>query len=775
MNSRFLSLLPAICLPLFLGSCEESTERITASSNDEITLAPRLLLAQGADTALYNSTLNVRVRLDAGSIHRDTLVAFSLHKCNFEGLASGSGYSLTFSGVNAKGDTLWRGTKSGVVGKDLSLGVTRQTVDVPVQFADREPPKLVSGPSDSVVRAGVGQIELDWFVQKESGLTANLDGVALPVSTNGLIHASQTLQEGPNRIVLTVRDSAANAVSDTVWVTRRPVVIGPDFVAPILLSSPVDTLVPGSTSGLTLNWLVASESGLSATLDGVAAVIHGDTIRGTVMLAEGVTRHLLKVTDTAGNDCLDTVMVTRQAVRSDVVAPTLQSSPRDTTVPNATNQWLLNWTIKNELGLVARLDGVLLNGAEGVYSKTVSLAEGANHFAFAAVDSAGNTAVDTVWITREPVKDMDAPVILNAPNDTVLTDSVKTFVPRWKVRLEPKMSVTINGVAISDSAGLFKREIVLDSHYAQVVLVVRDSMGNERKDTMRVTRAPKAGISTIPWNSVMIYGTLVDDRDGQIYKTIGIGRQMWMAENLNYSSGGSVGKCYNNSTDSCSKYGRLYTWEEAMNGAPSSAEIPSEVKGVCPTGWHVPSDGEWDTLISAVGGTSTAGGKLKSTVGWSSNATDDFGFRSLGSGSFDGKTFSLVGKYAPLWSATDNDAINAWYYTISDGLTTIGRAYNPKTLGFSVRCVKDPASFPSFYPSGGLFSNAQRIALSTTSPNATIYYTTDGSIPTISSSVYTGQISVVSNVTIRAMAMAPGMSASRVHSASYVINAGSGA
>ena len=115
------------------------------------------------------------------------------------------------------------------------------------------------------------------------------------------------------------------------------------------------------------------------------------------------------------------------------------------------------------------------------------------------------------------------------------------------------------------------------------------------------------------------YGELLDDRDGQIYKTVKIGDQVWMAENLNFKADSSC--CYNSVDSNCTKYGRLYMWAAAV-GKPESecgydytCSLPSgNIQGVCPSGWHLPSTTEWETLSNAVGEQFTAGGVLKSTL-----------------------------------------------------------------------------------------------------------------------------------------------------------------
>ena len=116
----------------------------------------------------------------------------------------------------------------------------------------------------------------------------------------------------------------------------------------------------------------------------------------------------------------------------------------------------------------------------------------------------------------------------------------------------------------------------------------------------------------------VVKGTFADSRDGQTYKTVTIGSQTWMGENLNFEMENSY--CHENKTDHCDLYGRYYTWDAAMNA--------------CPAGWHLPTWDEFDILISAVGGVEIAGKKLKSASGWfnDGNGTDAYGFSILPAG-----------------------------------------------------------------------------------------------------------------------------------------------
>ena len=213
------------------------------------------------------------------------------------------------------------------------------------------------------------------------------------------------------------------------------------------------------------------------------------------------------------------------------------------------------------------------------------------------------------------------------------------------------------------------------------------------------------------------YGTLLDDRDGQTYKTVKIGNQWWMAENLNYADSVKTPSllkrnwCYNNEPDSCSKYGRLYTWAAAMDsvalydggngvdcGYLKKCILPARVQGVCPEGWHLPDTTEWNSLFTAVGGVNNAGKVLKSQTGWryDGNGTDAYGFSVLPAG-FRGNigysalsgNFNFDGNNAFFWSDSEGNSNLACSVTLHYDDYGADLSYDNKYLGFSVRCVKD--------------------------------------------------------------------------------------
>ena len=174
--------------------------------------------------------------------------------------------------------------------------------------------------------------------------------------------------------------------------------------------------------------------------------------------------------------------------------------------------------------------------------------------------------------------------------------------------------------------------------------------------------------------------SFTDARDGQTYKTVTIGTQTWMAENLNYETANSY--CYNDNSANCTKYGRLYTWGAA--------------KTACPSGWHLPDTTEWNALFTAVGGSSTAGTKLKSTSAWnnSGNGTDAFGFSALPAGGTDGYgDYYYEGYYADFWSSTEDSTEDgsdcAYFMRLYYSYDYADLNNNYKYYGFSVRCVMD--------------------------------------------------------------------------------------
>lgn len=230
-------------------------------------------------------------------------------------------------------------------------------------------------------------------------------------------------------------------------------------------------------------------------------------------------------------------------------------------------------------------------------------------------------------------------------------------------------------------------------------------------------------------NATFICGTtMISDYDGNKYTTVKIGNQCWMQENLRttkYADGTEISylpmvsdldeQAYYtypvNNPSNAPTYGLLYNWLAAMNGATSANVTPSGVQGICPEGWHLPSENEWEALRTYVGsrGIYLCGGNsvniakaLASTTGWDSsvddcvpgntptnnNATD---FNALPASIYNSGTgeHPLLGNFTGYWSTTEQSTITARFLSIDNGYTDAAIASFKKSRGLSVRCLKD--------------------------------------------------------------------------------------
>jgi len=206
--------------------------------------------------------------------------------------------------------------------------------------------------------------------------------------------------------------------------------------------------------------------------------------------------------------------------------------------------------------------------------------------------------------------------------------------------------------------------------------------------------------NTVTFTSAVLSENTVTDIDGNVYRTVRIGNQVWMAENLKttkYRNGDAIANVkeinswnnltsgaycnYNNDENIASTYGRLYNWYAV-----------SDNRSIAPEGWHVPSDEEWSTLINYLGGPTVAGTKLKSTNGWSSggNGTDNYSFTALpgGARNYMG-AFEYVEYCGLWWTSTVSNSSEVKSRYIEYTLPNVNSSMDSKSYGLSVRCVKD--------------------------------------------------------------------------------------
>ena len=198
---------------------------------------------------------------------------------------------------------------------------------------------------------------------------------------------------------------------------------------------------------------------------------------------------------------------------------------------------------------------------------------------------------------------------------------------------------------------------------------------------VRAYATNKSGTAYGSTYSFVTQGPFTDSRDGKQYETVLIGNQEWMAENLAYEAKQGSIWAYDYDTSSVETYGWLYDWNTAQE--------------VCPEGWHLPSDIEWNTLIESLGGIAKAGGALKNISGWNTpnvGATNSSGFTGLPGGVFHNnwKFFEGVGVYGVWWSSIEgSNPSTALNYRLFRSSAEVNLRIDRKTSGFSCRCVRD--------------------------------------------------------------------------------------
>ena len=301
--------------------------------------------------------------------------------------------------------------------------------------------------------------------------------------------------------------------------------------------------------------------------------------------------------------------------------------------------------------------------------------------------SCANTTVSGIYEERGA---------LNTSN-TLTLDAVVTETGTWSITTN-----TLNGYSFSGS-GFFDT-----TGTVQVKLEGTGTPVTAQTDNFTATANGTGGICTFSV-TVLPYCGIPFSYGGQSYNTIQIGTQCWMAENLNIGSmiNGNISQtdnviiekyCYGNSTSNCDTYGGLYQWNEMMN---YNINI---VQGICPAGWHLPTDAEWCILEQELDATITcsstglrgidAGGKLKEsgTIHWdppNTGATNSSGFTGLPGGvrPYNNSTFENLHAKGYFWSSNESGS-SAWCRKLFSDVAQVIRHNNYKDYGFSVRCIK---------------------------------------------------------------------------------------
>ena len=340
-----------------------------------------------------------------------------------------------------------------------------------------------------------------------------------------------------------------------------------------------------------------------------------------------------------------------------------------------------------------------------------------------------------VWIGEADNYQFDFDWMANAENDydnmrafLVSLDAVSSFVDGSNYGMEGSNNTTPTGwIDLYSQSGIMvgqtswqhnSMSVALEEGGYNLVFFWKNDSGDGNNppaavDNIVVSREQQTNANTF-----------TDTRDGQTYSYVTIGDQTWMAENLRYAgniiigeaeiASGEIAYLYYPNGDEANAvtYGYLYNWPAAMDGESSSDANPSGVQGICPNGWHLPSEAEWTQLIDYLGGTENAGAKLagKSNL-WESGAltqSEYFGstrFEAVPAGMlYD--NFSNFGNIAFFWSATQENSTEAYFRYIYSGASSITSDNVGYETGLSVRCIKnaetvaDGPSDPTDYING---------------------------------------------------------------------------
>lgn len=246
-------------------------------------------------------------------------------------------------------------------------------------------------------------------------------------------------------------------------------------------------------------------------------------------------------------------------------------------------------------------------------------------------------------------------------------------------------------VACSDDGSDFATKPSGDSSSSvkEVTPKSSDSETSESSSSIESSSSLKYGLE--PCDVETEENCIKDDRDGQTYRIVKIGEQVWMAQNLNYEVDSSF--CYRDSAKYCEKYGRLYMWAAAVGKSESecgygqTCSLPSgNIQGACPRGWHLPSKTEWETLCNLAD--YFAGRVLKAET---EGGSDNYGFSAflVGYRTSTGGGYGNLGSSTYFWYSTEYNDDYAYYITMRSGDNQAWEGYDKKSYGHSVRCVQD--------------------------------------------------------------------------------------
>ena len=376
---------------------------------------------------------------------------------------------------------------------------TKPNIDMPPSVRRLSPAR------DTTVDVRTSLLRVAWRVSDDAGLWSVTIG-GQPVEGSDSIYARLIpLAFGENVIVLVATDSLAKSTRDTLRVKRY------DTIPPAIVRTigTKDTTVSFTTSKIAMSWRVIDNHGLrSVTINGIPVSGVSGTYSRTIDLASGTNRIAISAIDSIGLSSTDTVTVIRQG---DTIAPRIVrlTGTQDTSVSPAITKLSVTWKVTDNHALRSVvIRGVAVSGDSGTYSSTIDLAYGTNRIGIFATDSSGLSSTDTITVVR--LRDTIPPSIVRQTGTSPQPVSFATskIEVSWKVADQHGLhSVTINGVVVSSTSGIYSRTLDLVVGSNQVQIVASDMFGLRSTDSFTVVRLR----DTIP-PVIVIDDTLTRDR-----------------------------------------------------------------------------------------------------------------------------------------------------------------------------------------------------------------------------------------------------------------------
>ncbi len=683
-----------------------SSETVVSSSSIALPLVPASFTFNGAS---INQTLAVSIK-DAmeityhpGTILTNGIIVSQEWKYNGGSYAPESGGSLKLTAPNTAQDHFW------IVGKstDSEGTVIVDSIDV---FIDLDAP-VVAFDSDNSSITKADDLLFNWMGSDQYGSiidysikkSTDFSWVSLGVASNHTV--SNPGNKGTNIYYLRAIDDDGVISYDTTTiqiVNAVPVGASQQFSISenstgslgglIVTDDDGDALSYSIKSGNSAVFSLGSSSGVLSviqSLDHESSQTHFLTIEvgdGDDVIEIDVTVTVLPVNDNSPvftdgasvthsltEDTNDSFTLLATDLDGDALKWRFISTPGNATVAIGQTTGVINYTLDPN---VEGRSSMVVEVSDATFTDQISVT-----VLIAAVDDE-SVYVGTPTVSGTLTEGSNLSIASGGTCTDVDYGSTSNNVPFTYQWYRDVNNSGLDGAAISGATGTTYRLTQADgAHYIYARVTCSD--GRNIIKSAYTTNA-------ITFLNVKEVDGLFDSRGSSFYDIVYIGTQVWMAQNLNYAAPSSY--CKNGDTQNCIDYGRLYSWAVAMD--IDSALYTEDKwtgsqfnhKGVCPTGWHLPSSAEWDILEGATGNDATAGQSLKATTSWNSGGgTDLLKFTALAGGHSSGNT----GVFSTFQSTQSNHMTYAYGRSIEnnrDDLLPVGML---KTTALSVRCIKN--------------------------------------------------------------------------------------